>query len=345
MKPRTKRMALTLVAMLISACLISFKINFLDIPKTWDVDAIEKSHLPPPDSAVQIHYAPESYYNSLPEHEIYKTYPVYAQEFEPQGYIDSLRELEPQIVFDPNNIKTQEDWINAGEKVFFWPANFNDPTVFFGVIDSAFLKASGDHITAEGIYPFFRYVIKEKGQILLGDLSCANCHTRVTEKGEVIIGAQGNHAFDASFGYFMKKFNIPAEAVNKGFYQLAGTPWADKKDLLMNRTQEEVIARLTACPNGVISRQGMAADLPLRVPSLIGIKDMKYLDHTGLMIHRSPEDLMRYAALNQGMDLLTSYNGFIPMGVNNFSELPTPTNGIIHLAMIRTGTLTSSYMR
>jgi cytochrome c peroxidase len=31
---------------------------------------------------------------------------------------------------------------------------------------------------------------------------------------------------------------------------------------------------------------------------------------------------MRYAALNQGMDMLTSYNNFIPMGINSYSELP-----------------------
>jgi hypothetical protein len=77
-----------------------------------------------------------------------------------------------------------------------------------------------------------------------------------------------------------------------------------------------------ATPNGVMSRQGMAYNLPIRVPSLIGIKDIKYLDHTGLMTHQTPADLMRYAALNQGMDMLTSYDGFIPLGDNDFSELP-----------------------
>jgi hypothetical protein len=90
----------------------------------------------------------------------------------------------------------------------------------------------------------------------------------------------------------------------------------------MGRTQAEVIADYMARPNGVVLRQGNAYNLPAVVPSVIGLKDIEYLDHTGLMRHREPADLMRYAALNQGMDMLTSYNGFIPMGVNNFSDLP-----------------------
>jgi len=146
------------------------------------------------------------------------------------------------------------------------------------------------------------------------------------DNGDVIVGAQGNHPFDASFGYFMKKLNIPANLVNNGIYQLVETPWVeDLKEKIMALTQEDDIAALMAAPNGVISRQGMAFGFPLRVPSLIGIKDQKYLDNTGLMRNRGPADLMRYAALNQGMDLVTSYNGFIPMGINDFSELP-PTD-------------------
>jgi hypothetical protein len=120
----------------------------------------------------------------------------------------------------------------------------------------------------------------------------------------------------------MKKFNIPAEPVNRDFNLLAGTPWVDNWEIIMGRTQEEIIAELMACPGGAMARQGMAFDLPIRVPSLIGLEDIKYLDHTGLMRHRGPADLMRYAALNQGMDLLTSYNGFIPMGDDDFSKLP-----------------------
>jgi hypothetical protein len=63
---------------------------------------------------------------------------------------------------------------------------------------------------------------------------------------------------------------------------------------------------------------------PPQIPDLIGIKDRKYLDHTGLQLHRSIADMMRYAALNQGADNLASYGGFIP-GTRDFRTLPDPS--------------------
>ncbi|MDQ2774650.1 MAG: hypothetical protein M3Y57_06955 [Acidobacteriota bacterium] len=49
----------------------------------------------------------------------------------------------------------------------------------------------------------------------------------------------------------------------------------------------------------------------MEIPDLLGVRDRKYLDHTALVRHRGIGDLMRYAALNQGADLLSDYgNGF-----------------------------------
>ncbi|HYI78920.1 MAG TPA: hypothetical protein VEW65_14970, partial [Chryseolinea sp.] len=67
------------------------------VPVTWDTDAIKRIHLPPPDTTVKVSYAPKAYYDSLPEHVIYKTYPVYYREFEKPGYLDSLRSLKPEV--------------------------------------------------------------------------------------------------------------------------------------------------------------------------------------------------------------------------------------------------------
>jgi hypothetical protein len=46
----------------------------------------------------------------------------------------------------------------------------------------------GEPLPKNGIAPFYSYVIKEKGKVLLGELACANCHTRVTESGDIIVG-------------------------------------------------------------------------------------------------------------------------------------------------------------
>lgn len=302
----------------------SFKAYVWEIPKTWDMQALDQSHLPPPDPSYKIGFAPESYYNSLPEHVIYKTYPVYAQGYEPPGYLDSLKALEPEIAFDLSKIRTQEDWIKAGEEVFFWPAGIAGPNSAFGShLDSAYLADSGDPITKDGVYPFAKYVITEQGKVQYGDLSCATCHTRVTDEGELIVGAQGNHAFDAGFAHIVDKFEIPMQVLNPGTYALLYTPWDPTYgDSIMSRNSTEFIADLKARPKGTMSRQGGRFNLPLVVPSLIGIEDIKYLDNTGLMRHESPGDLMRYAALNQGMDMLIAYNDYIPMDENRTSQLP-----------------------
>ena len=61
------------------------------------------------------------------------------------------------------------------------------------------------------------------------------------------------------------------------------------------------------------------------MPDLIGVRDRKYLDKSGLVLHRDIGDLMRYAALNNELDFISSFGGFIPAG-KNYRELPEPTD-------------------
>jgi hypothetical protein len=62
----------------------------------------------------------------------------------------------------------------------------------------------------------------------------------------------------------------------------------------------------------------------IQVPDLIGVKDRRYLDRTGLEIHRSIGDMMRYAAMNMGADSLASYAGFVPADGPRFRQAPPP---------------------
>jgi hypothetical protein len=300
-----------------------------DIPVTWDLEEIKRFHLPPPDPSVEVAYAPADYYNSLPEHVIYKTYPMYVREKAPEGYLDSLRNLEPEIAFDLSNIKTQEDWIKAGEAVFHWPAQFGRPiTDSLPFLTEEFVEATSGSITPEGIYPFSHYVVRKKGEVVSGGLSCANCHTRVMEDGSLVVGGQGTAAFDPEFAYAVENFGIPFSFVQQGIYQLSHTPWIPEvAELIMNIDSTDNIAMNYAHVPGVMVRQGISyshTEDAVAVPSLIGVKDLKYLDKTGLMLHENPGDMMRYAAFNQGMDMLTRYNDFIPMGTENYTKLPKP---------------------
>lgn len=315
------------VACILVILVSSFAIRYNPIPITWELAEIKRFHLQPPDSTVSVAYANEEYYNALPEHIIYKTYPVYIQELAPVNYLDSLRQLEPEIAFDLTKIKTQEDWIKAGELVFNWPvASYRKIEGKVPHLSSTAFQNNHGKYSKKGIYPANHYIIAEKGKIQLGSLSCASCHTRVMDNGEIIAGAQGNVFSLSGFANDIESGKIPYQAILQENQKLTFVPWIEQHTKNLTVSKEEFVKYLRNLPLGVSDRSGMAFLYPLTIPSLIGLKDIEYLDHTGLMRHDNPGDLMRYAAFNQGMDMLTAYNGYIPMGIENNSKLPDHTS-------------------
>jgi mono/diheme cytochrome c family protein len=77
-------------------------------------------------------------------------------------------------------------------------------------------------------------------------------------------------------------------------------------------------------PHGVLGRNRSSPLFPPAVPDLHGIRDRRYLDKSGLNQHRSMVDLMRYAAMAEGIEFLSSFDGFIPLGGEKFDQLPQP---------------------
>jgi len=82
------------------------------------------------------------------------------------------------------------------------------------------------------------------------------------------------------------------------------SPWlpSDPNAAPERMTLDEIADVFEAIVQGVCARQGSSPFFPPRIPDLIGIKDRRYLDASGLVRHRSIGDLMRYAAFNQGVD-------------------------------------------
>jgi hypothetical protein len=146
--------------------------------------------------------------------------------------------------------------------------------------------------------------------------------------GSALEGAQGNFPDDRSFAWEMRiaaaqaadesEFLAAARADNARRYH---APWAppDRNARAQRMTVADLAATLEAIPPGVCARQGSSVFYPPSIPDLIGVEDRRYLDASGLVRHRSIGDLMRYAALNQGLDLLSVYGGYRPVG-----ELPDP---------------------
>ncbi|HYL78526.1 MAG TPA: hypothetical protein VEU96_30320 [Bryobacteraceae bacterium] len=274
------------------------------------------------------------YYYKVPVRPIYKSYPIYAPGHEPSGYMDWLKQQEPQVIWDDRShrppLRNQADWIKAGEMVFDSAIGYlgvRAVATTSDVRNPKWWADVGARFTQDGTLPGYAYVVRKKGQVEVGSLSCASCHTRLMPDGTVIKGAQGNFPFDRALGYNFRA--APPQGltgVRLGNYRLFGAPWLnpDPQARLLQMSIDEIAAAHEAIPSGVQARHRSSPFFPVQVPDLIGVKDRHYLDRTGLQQHRGIVDLMRYAALNQGADDLASFDGFVPDGPPDFKVLPAP---------------------
>ncbi len=270
------------------------------------------------------------YYYRIPVRPIFKTYAVYAPGHEPAGYIEWLNKQEPVLLWDDKGhgppLATEADWIEAGKLVFEEPlfpgplGGHNDEGLY--VRDPDFYRQTGTPVAADGTVPFYRYMVLAKGKVAVGILACAMCHSRVMSDGSILKGAQGNFPFDRAFAWNYRHGGDFPESARELEHFLFDAPWVhpDSRPGLDKMSIEEIASIHDPIPAGVIARHRTSPLFPVQVPDLIGVKDRRYLDRTGLQQHHSIVDLMRYAALNQGGDDLASYGGFIPVG----SPLPGP---------------------
>jgi Di-haem oxidoreductase, putative peroxidase len=166
-------------------------------------------------------------------------------------------------------------------------------------------------------------------------LGCAGCHTRIMPGGSILRGAQSNFPIQRAFAWGIRanataasdkeQFTAQLHLLYRGLHAAPHLK-PDMEDRINTMSAGEIAAVLDAVPSGMSLRQRGNTFLPMQVPDLIGVKDRKYLDRTGLERHLDIGDFMRYSAMNQGADALASYAGFIPAGRPDFSQLPGPEN-------------------
>jgi hypothetical protein len=310
------------------------------IPKTWDDPEMANHEVPLAYPAGSPKHVSSDYYYRIPVRPIYKSYKVYAPGREPAGYIEWLKHLEPVILWDDKGhappLKTEADWIRAGEIVFDTPTR-TPPS--YGVDDlrnADFYQKTRAPVAKDGNLPAYRYMVRTKGTVELGVNSCAECHTRVMPDGSVLKGAQSNFPVQRAAAYGLRANATKAKdtdqllADTRGILKmLHDTPWLrpDPEDRIDAMSIDEIASAFEAIPPGVGLRDRSSTFMPIQIPDLIGVRGRSYLDRTGLEVHRSIVDLMRYAALNQGADALASYEGFIPADRPRFRQLPPPENG------------------
>jgi hypothetical protein len=297
------------------------------IPKTWDEEALRSLEVPLPDPKFSPVAVPVEYYYRMPVRPIYRSYPIYAPDREPANYFEWLKRQEPEVLWENSaRLETELDWIKAGEMVFDAPIFYDAVLTVDQARNPDWYKKVRPFLTKDGMLPFARYVVQEKGKVTVGNNSCAFCHTRVMPDGTILKGAQGNFAFDRSIAYGARQ-HTSLEQLRHGYRELVGAPWLQDNDPAARvnvMTEEELIGMFEAIPPGVAIRHRSSAFAPPAIPDLIGVKDIRYLDRTGLVRQRSVGDLMRYAALNNEADFLSRFGDFIPSG-EDFQRLPDPT--------------------
>ena len=282
-------------------------------PKVWDDEALRSWALPLAGLGEPPTYISADYYYRMPERTIYRSYPIYALGKEPPGYMEWLRQQEPEVAFDPAKLKTEADWIKAGEIVFnsAGPTPPNNITTVEDFHDPAFYKAVNPPVAADGTIPHLRYSIQRKGEVAVVLPNCAGCHTRVLPDGKVVAGAQSNSTVGARVSYGLRRLG-EASRLRLPFGE-SSVPWLspDPAERLKNLSFEDQLA-VTEDANqpGVFARSGSSFLYPPKTPDLIGIRERKYLDATGLTQHRSIGDLMRYAAVVSDVERFNRYGKF-----------------------------------
>jgi hypothetical protein len=284
------------------------------IPRAWDDAAVESMELPLAQRDRSPRYMTSAEYYALKVRPIYRSYPVYAPGREPAGYLESLKQKDPEVLFDPAKLRTKEDWIRAGKLVF------ESETAFFAISATPITPRATCPVASDGALVCFdpgtRYYVRKKGEVELGSNSCAGCHSAVLPDGSFFEGGQGNPAFGPSPAAVAALREGTPEAFQKrlnGWWTLFGAPWvASKEDFQKSITKDDLIRSLETQQPGTFPRQGTSGTHPVRIPSLVGIADIKYLDATGLVRNRGIGDIMRYAIINEGLDTLAHYGDFQP---------------------------------
>lgn len=262
-----------------------------EIPRTWDDEAMRTLEVPlATPEASPVHISAERYY-AIPEYTVYRTYP----KRDPGGksdeqYLAWLREQEPESVLaDPAKLRTKADWIRVGKAVFNWPGTISPAAV-----------SSEDAVI----------VIRKKGQIEYGVLSCSFCHVRRMDDGSEIVGAQMNlpRAWRTAQPATAKSFET--FRASRGSDDLTA-PWLDPdpNGFPASLPLATFINLRTRMPS-IAPRFHTSLWSPANMPSLIGVADLHYLDRTGHVRNRGIGDLMRYAALNFGGGGMSSTSSF-----------------------------------
>jgi mono/diheme cytochrome c family protein len=280
-----------------------------EIPRVWDEAALADWATPVAGLNVRPRHLTAAEYYALPEEDL-QTYPVYLPGREPAGYAEMIRTVGPRPLIEPAALNSKEDWIRAGERVFRDSVVLRtfDPRLIAMARDAQALNVVP---LPDGTVNTLRWVPTARG-VALGFANCSACHTLYLPPDNAPVPGASSFAstgFRNGLGGQIRTAEraLPGEApftmggpIGAWLYQAYGAPWTGDPDgeRLKTMTEADLQQYVTAnFRGGAVARWNGSILYPAKVPDLIGIRDRKYIDHTGTHLHRDIGDLMRYAAL------------------------------------------------
>ncbi len=146
------------------------------IPRTWDEAALAEWAMPLAGLGVRPTHMSAAEYYAMPVEDL-KTYPVYMPGREPAGYWERMQTVGPQPLIEPRTLRTEADWVRAGERVFFDAVALRtfDPKVIAMARDLAAMKQRGAGPYPDGTISALRWVPTKNG-VALGFANCSACH-------------------------------------------------------------------------------------------------------------------------------------------------------------------------
>jgi mono/diheme cytochrome c family protein len=314
-KPRTSLLAI----LLLGAAAPAPAQDPVRAPRLWDPGELAGWATPVAGLGVPPAHASAERYYALRVDNL-RTYPVYHPSREPEGYREGLLRKGPQPLIDQAQLRTEADWLAAGQRVFeeldTALSRTDDPRVIAHFTDAksvdAHRDADHDVVTKDGILLDYRWVVDLDGRLKLSFSSCAGCHTRLLPDGSLLPGAPCN--FDISdapaVGIMLKQLRLSEKlSVGENVYAQFGVPWRPddvhaKFKAMPDREVGAFLGQQNGAPPGTtFARFNGSPFWTTRMADLRGISDRRYLDATGTHVNRGPADLARYAILVEFVDV------------------------------------------
>ena len=190
---------------------------------------------------------------------------------------------EPEDAIRFSSLKTQEEWVRAGQVVFDGPFN---PSAGQRGAATRVQRLAAVSAPREGwvAYPWVRYWVVKKGDVRAFFTKCGSCHTRVLHDGTVVPGAQGNLDQGDWQAALVQRGATSLEQWRYARRRQDDAPWLSPSpaEPFLKATADEAAAFERAVIAGVRFRIGTSHLYPPKIPDLIGVADRRYLDATGL---------------------------------------------------------------